>query len=548
MDNITVRTFALLLAVSGSALAPAVFAQQGSVVNAADLVSQTVSLASFWFTPSYYIPPQTPIQLAPRSLAVISYNAFPRSVAASAVATVSLRPVGSAALLPAQVIRTDFTQIAFVVPPDAQPGAAQLIYSVSGVSGWIEVAIVPTRFAFFRNSDPGPPLAQQFSDKGTITLNGLSAPAKQGQAIVLWGVGLGATPAKDIAVTLGGVPQTILFVGPSPSLPGIDQINIRVSAGTPEGCYVPLVLTYGKNTATSFLSTSQDGLACRHPFSLTDRDLQALDGGATIYAGTIDMTSNLVIATGEHASLQESAGVSFASVNASQVAGAFVPAASPTGCAVPLSAGFSLSLLLSPNDPPLTPASFGTMTLTNGRTSLPLISSPVITSQVSGLSALSYSAAIPAPTDVSLGSLPAPSLPAGQWTWSSSGGDLPPSSLSFAVPESIHIASSVPRTLTRTQDETITWNGAAFDAKTQLNLTLAGPAGTLLTCFAPASAGSLTIPKNLLAGLDPVSATLTARVAGTSPGNTARITLGNGTSLVMVASPSSSDTFPVDIQ
>ena len=194
------------------------------------------------------------------------------------------------------------------------------------------------------------------------------------------------------------------------------------------------------------------------------------------------MSSNLVIATGEHVSLQESATVTFAPLNASQVAMAFNQAPVATGCSLTpgsIGLGFAESFLYSPG-PPL---NLGSMTLTNGRRSFPFISSPpglgFVLNPVSVLA--TFSAVLPAATDAPLGSLPPPSLPAGQWTWLTTGADAPQASLTFVVPESIHLAGSVPRTLIRTQDETITWNGAAFDSKTQLSLTIAGPSQILLT-------------------------------------------------------------------
>ncbi|MES1261721.1 MAG: hypothetical protein ABUS49_08295, partial [Acidobacteriota bacterium] len=322
MHNKTVRAFALLVAFTGM-----LSGQSGSVQNAADRLSLPLlgytNSGGFATTTQFYIGGSQFPQLAPRSLAIItSVNLISVPGNFSPAATVSLRSAGSATLLPAQVVATDLITITFVVPPESPAGPAQLIYTVAGRTNWIEVAIVPASFAFYRNANPGPPLAQQFAVNGAVSLNGLANPAQPGQAVVLWGSGLGKTPAADIAVALGGVPQTVQFAGASPNLPGVDQINIQISPGTPQGCYVPLVLTYGTNTVSSFLSVTQDGSACPHPFQLSARDLKALDLGGTIAAGSIDIASGLIVATGDHASRQESAGVSFSPLTASQIAAA----------------------------------------------------------------------------------------------------------------------------------------------------------------------------------------------------------------------------------
>jgi uncharacterized protein (TIGR03437 family) len=91
--------------------------------------------------------------------------------------------------------------------------------------------------------------AAQHGDYSLITA---SSPAKIGEAIVLYGTGLGAVsvsvadgfpaPSKPLATTtdtdyvyLGGMQQSLLFNGLTPGLAGLFQLNTRVVSGTPSG-------------------------------------------------------------------------------------------------------------------------------------------------------------------------------------------------------------------------------------------------------------------------------------------------------------------------
>ena len=219
------RITALLLAFGNVA-----FAQSGSVRNAADIIIPPAlpSQASGFLLTS---PSVGPAELAPGSLAVIDTYATGSLQPGAMSPTVSVRPVGTATPIAAQVLATDLNTITFVVPKEAPIGPAQLIYRQAGdVTQWVEIAIVPARFALFRSGTPGPARAQMINPNGSAPLNGLAAPVRTGQVVVLWGSGLGATAPGDIGVSLGGVPQPVVYAGPSGSLPGIDQINFRVTS------------------------------------------------------------------------------------------------------------------------------------------------------------------------------------------------------------------------------------------------------------------------------------------------------------------------------
>ena len=93
------------------------------------------------------------------------------------------------------------------------------------------------------------------------TLNTAENPVAPGQIVTLYGTGEGQTtpagqtgvpvdvplpiPIADVVVLIGGVEQTILYVGGAPGFAGLLQINIEIVAGTPAVPAVPIVVIIG---------------------------------------------------------------------------------------------------------------------------------------------------------------------------------------------------------------------------------------------------------------------------------------------------------------
>ena len=91
------------------------------------------------------------------------------------------------------------------------------------------------------------------------------------------GTGLGSTPQSAVADHAGrGRPKGALrrrCSGPARR----ESDRLPHAPGTPDGCYVPLVVTYGTQSVTSFLSKTSDGLPCHHPFQLSVAAMTQLD-------------------------------------------------------------------------------------------------------------------------------------------------------------------------------------------------------------------------------------------------------------------------------
>ena len=119
---------------------------------------------------------------------------------------------------------------------------------------------------------------------GTVTVNSPSNSAQPGDYLAIFGTGFGqpVSPVTDGAaapvigvspdsVTLGAtVLPDLAYDGLAPSLSGVDQINLRIAAGTQEGCAVPLAvqgIAYGSPMVSVSVHTGRGQCADPAPSS-----------------------------------------------------------------------------------------------------------------------------------------------------------------------------------------------------------------------------------------------------------------------------------------
>lgn len=501
-ENRAVRVAALLLLIAGTS-----FAQ---VVNAAD-ADAGVSLGS---------------GIAPGSQAFVSDP--PDGIAWPAFnnASVSIRPVGSATSIPAQVVSTSTSGIVFYVPPDTPLGNAQLIYNQTGqLTQWTNVSIGSSHLALYRGSVR----PMNINASGPSTANGLANPAQPGQTVEILATGLSVLPQFPPQVILGGVTQSVVKADADGT--GLLHIDIQISPDTPDGCYVPLTVAWGASTATFFISKTSDGMACHHPFGLSTSALQALDSGGTVETGLVSITRALTAASADHATRSGQAVVLFTDFSAAQIAG-YLTASPAMGCGGSGGVPGSLFGGSSSGSP------FGsTMTLQSGAATLQLLSG----------GGPQYSVNIPATADAPLNHLPAPVLGGGAWTLDFSAGQFV-----FNLLPPVQINGGAPIRIPTDQNQTITWDGSGFDAGALMQLSLsAGNFGAAsITCFAAAQGGALTIPGNLLGRFSPggVGVLAASVIESGAWMPHANFQLSGGFPLLTLVSAGSTDTRPVDFQ
>ncbi|HEY3826988.1 MAG TPA: hypothetical protein VGL82_20675 [Bryobacteraceae bacterium] len=545
------------------ALATVVSAQVGTVENAAlyqpPNVMESVGILGsgsiFAFSSFLAIVPGLSANIiAPRMLAVLTYAApqviatlGPFPPAASVAATLFLRPVGSNSATPLTVTNAVSGAITFVVPSNFPLGGAELLYQIDNQpTQWTSVNVVPSSFEFFRISPGGPAIVQVPGAEGSAGNVGLATPVQPGQTVLLTGSGLGN--GSTVSATIGGVPATVTYAGAYPAQLGRDEVFLQVPSGVPDGCYVPVTFTYNTTTVTTTISKTSDGSPCKHSWQLSVNDMKTLDNGGTIASGVVNFSSQLNAVTSAIASRSESANMSLSRISAGGIASYFTPAPAVSGpsctAATPGTVGAIAVLngIFSVSQPVSAPPDLGSMiTLKSSTAAIPL------TGEAPG--GYYFSQNLPQPADGSLNNLPT-SIPGGQWTWQSSGGkDLAASSFGFTLPAPIQLNGNAPISMRRDRDQTITWNGSAFDAGAMVSIYVNGTTA-LVSCTAPANSGSVTIPTSLLSGY-------TANTIGTLTADLnesgsflphAQFQLQNGSTLLMIVSFSGNDSRAVAFQ
>jgi uncharacterized protein (TIGR03437 family) len=155
-------------------------------------------------------------------------------------------------------------QINAQVPWEAMPGGATLTVTHAGVAASQTVTIAAAGPAIFTlyGSQEAAARNQDYS------VNSQDNPAAAGQAILLFGTGLGAvSPAvptgvaasadplswvtAKVTATVGGAPADVLFAGMAPGFAGLWQVNVALPAGVSGAA--PVIVTVAgvaSNTVT----------------------------------------------------------------------------------------------------------------------------------------------------------------------------------------------------------------------------------------------------------------------------------------------------------
>jgi uncharacterized protein (TIGR03437 family) len=168
----------------------------------------------------------------------------------------------------APIFYTSYNQVNFVIPPDTEPGEALIQVERGGQLGNTTTARIEQkapRLLRLNLADYGIVVNQDGTFPIPVTPGYPSRPARVGDALVIYALGLGATspavaagvpsPVDPLArttvnytVALGGgtiiTPTTVtpFYVGLTPGLVGLYQINFTVPAEAPRGSNVSLAL------------------------------------------------------------------------------------------------------------------------------------------------------------------------------------------------------------------------------------------------------------------------------------------------------------------
>jgi uncharacterized protein (TIGR03437 family) len=198
------------------------------------------------------------------------------------LAGVSLNVIQGTTTVSAIPLYVSATQINAIMPSNAPLGMAslQVIFN-NGHSNMSPVQITNTALGIFTalGTGLGPGAIQNLVSASSQPSNTPYVSAKPGQAVTLYGTGLGPITEPDngpppvgnlptqVQVFVGGVAAQVLYSGRSPCCAGQDQIVFNVPANAPQGCWVPVYVKTAGSVVSNFVSMaiSTKGGACTNP-------------------------------------------------------------------------------------------------------------------------------------------------------------------------------------------------------------------------------------------------------------------------------------------
>lgn len=391
------------------------------------------------------------------------------------------------------------TQIAAVLPSNTPVGTGTVTVTYSGTASnafSFQVVAAALGLDTYYGSGSGLGVA---TNATTGALYNYTNSIPPGTTVVLWGSGAGSTGDSDIVFTstphaassvptiyIGGVQATVLYAG-SAGYPGVNQINVTVPTNVPTGCGVSVIAVNGSIVSNGItLPINQGGGVCNDPLlgingtQITNQGSQS--GNLTV--ASLSINQGTIPVNGETTSVSGTF-ESFQNVSSSAPYSAF----SLGSCIVTTSGGS-----IGGSIPTITGLDAGTITVT-GPTG-PVTLAPLTVPTQSG------------PSGIYTATPPNSFLPAtgGSFTFAGAGGA---NVGSFSATVSIgNLVSwtnqSAASTVTRSAGQNITWTGGSPNTYVYVGGgSSSGTASAAFVCYAPASAGQLTVPSYVLLALPP---------------------------------------------
>jgi uncharacterized protein (TIGR03437 family) len=191
-------------------------------------------------------------------------------------------------------------QINAILPSNTPLGWASARVRFNGqLSNPVPILIVESTVGLFavNGGGFGPGIVQNFVSPAELPINSLTKTATPGQAVVLWGTGLGAVPYSDgVAPTAESLPapveifvggkkaDNVLYSGRTPCCAAIDQYVFTVPNDAPSGCYVPVVVRTRGSTVSNTVTMAIDpaGAPCSDAHYPLSQQLR--NGGKAAFA------------------------------------------------------------------------------------------------------------------------------------------------------------------------------------------------------------------------------------------------------------------------
>jgi uncharacterized protein (TIGR03437 family) len=489
----------------------------GGIVNAANNRGGSIAQGSLITIYGSNLGPATPVQAL----------AYPIP---ATLGNVTVSVTQGSTTLQAYLKYVSATQINAILPSNTPLGNDQLTVSYLGApSAPATINIVATAFGIFSVAGGrGPAVMQSYVSATSYPLNTVSVTAKPSQILIIWATGLGPITTGDntpppggnmsvpVQVLVGGQQAPLLYSGRAPYFAGVDNVYVTVPANAPLGCYVPVqVNAAGAWSNTVTISLTADGSHCKDTgnplsnMSSTGGKLGILGLVRLNYYGQLDPTkppSNSIIDLGIGDFAQVTAGGDLAFSPFMNLP----PAGSCKATNRSLDLGSAMGTGGSSLDPSLSKMlDAGASLAVTGPKGSGTISQ--ISSASPYVGALGGSLAAGSSVSVDSSQME-PFLDTGPFTIKGTGGaDV--GAFSVTVNESPAITwtnETQIAAIDRSQPLTLTWTGGDQTA-TMLVIGASSDPNTLLSggfsCLVPVSAGTFTVPPNVLADLVPVNPT-----------------------------------------
>jgi hypothetical protein len=377
---------------------------------------------------------------------------------------------------------TSSAAVAAVLPSTTPVGTGTITLTFNGNSTQAPIQVVASAVGLDTLYGAGSG-ARVLTDS-SFNLLGLTNSAMPGQAVTLWGSGVGADTSNadttypqnqnnltniPMQVYIGGISANILYRGRS-QYPGLDLIDVVIPANVSPGCYVSVVVETGSGVSnTVTVPVSPKGGPCSDPsLGLSGTQLQTLAAKGATGVNSVAVTVSQYTNAGGKVTDQ-------AMVLASSIIGAEFGSGSNYA-----SAGSCTVFPPGGEFPFQAPLDAGTVQVSGPAGALNL-----------GSGGGSY-----------IGQLPSGPL-TGTYTFSGSGGkDVGTFTVAINIqsPFSLSNSSSL-ASITRSQGATVSWTGGFAGGDVMVNGVGAGSIN--FYCHAPSSAGQLTIPAVTLLALPP---------------------------------------------
>ncbi|MGB6943669.1 MAG: hypothetical protein WBE37_14815 [Bryobacteraceae bacterium] len=199
------------------------------------------------------------------------------------------------------MIYTSAAQVAAILPSATPVGTGMLKLSYQGESSSIAIQVLAADFGTLTLNEGGTGPAV-VTDPSYVPITMINA-AHPGDTLILWGTGLGAAPGNEtepptqtdlntgVQVLVGDKPATVTY-GVRGSSPGLDQINFVVPAGV-TGCKTSIAVVVkgvtGNVTTTSIAPSGQT--TCGDTFdALTAANLQKAIASGTLNIAGVELS------------------------------------------------------------------------------------------------------------------------------------------------------------------------------------------------------------------------------------------------------------------